>query len=505
MKNKLYKTTIFCGALFLSSCFSDKLSLEPLDQSRIETFWTTQENATAALAGCYETLLGPFRGQWLMELEQITPNAFETDDVLGASSIAQGLNDPDLPFINNRYRAAYEGVGRTNTFLANIDQVQMDQDLKSRFKGEALFLRAFYYHNLIEFYGGVPLILDPPNATTQANLPRNTKSEVLDVIMADLDVAATLLPISYNGQNIGRTTKGAALALKARSALYNGRWDEAVEAAEIVIKLGIYKLFPNYRDLFLLENEGNSEVIFDVQYVAPQFTNSYHVSILGNGRIAPLQDLVNAYWMIDGNTIETSNLYDPLNPIANRDPRLTQTIITVGSMFNGRPIVGSESFLNVSGYAFKKYTYFEDNVVKMPPVPGQGEINAIVMRFAEILLTLAEAENELNGPTKKAYDAINMIRSRASVNMPDVTPGLSKEEFREVVRLERRIEFAGEGLYYNDIKRWRTAEEVMNSNAVTRNGIVLQNRNFNPDRDYLWPIPSRDILLNTNLEQNPGY
>ncbi len=505
MKNHIYQSVLFFGALFFYSCSSDILNLEPLDQSRVETFWTSEENAASALTGCYETLLGPYRGQWLMELEQITPNAFETDDILGASSIAQGLNNPDIPLVNNRYKTAYEGVGRTNTVLSNIDQVPMDEDLKNRYKAEAQFLRAFYYHNLVEFYGGVPLILDPPDNTTQGKLPRNTKSEVIDAIFTDLDAAAAVLPVSYSSGDIGRATKGAALTLKARSALYNERWAEAIEAAQAVSDLGVYELFPDYRGLFLLENEGNSEVIFDVQYTTPEFTNSYHVSILGNGRIAPLQDLVDAYLMTDGNTIETSNLYDPANPIANRDPRLTQTIITLGSMFNGKPITGSESFLNITGYATKKYTYFEDTIVGTAPAPGQGEINAIVMRYAEVLLTLAEAENELNGPTTRAYNAINQVRRRVSVGMPDVTPGLNQDAFREAVRLERRVEFAIEGLYYNDIKRWRTAEIEMNADAISREGAVIQNRNFNPNRDYLWPIPSRDILLNTNLEQNPGY
>ncbi|WP_149277765.1 RagB/SusD family nutrient uptake outer membrane protein [Pareuzebyella sediminis] len=492
------------SVLILTSCSKDLLNLEPADQSSVETFWTTEDNAASALTGCYEPLLGPYRGEgsWLLKLEDVTPNSFEIDDGSGASSIARGDNNPTLPLINSRYSISYEGVGRTNTFLANIDEVTMDAALKNRFIAEARFLRAFYYHNLVEYYGGVPLILDPPNNNTQGQLPRNTKAEVLEAIHADLDAAISVLPVTYGNTDVGRATRGAALALKARSALYNENWSEALSAAEAVVDLNEYSLFPNYRELFLLENERNQEVIFDVEFQFPEITNNYH-ELFQQGNV--LKDLVDAYLAVDGDPISESDIYDPNDPYANRDPRLAQTLITIGSTFNGALVTGDELFADLTGYAFKKYTYYLDDVVGTGPQPNQSEINPILFRYAEILLTIAEAENELNGPTAKAYAAINQVRARPSVDMPEVEPGLSQEEFREVVRLERRIEFAGEGLYYQDIIRWRTAEVVMNEPGLDEDGNVIETRSFNPEKDYLWPFPDRDILLNTNLEQNPGY
>lgn len=504
MKKIIYISTILCGLIISTSCSSDQLNLEPADQSNVETFWTSDVNAASALTGCYEPLLGPYRGEgtWLLKLEDITPNSFEIDDGSGASSIARGDNNPTLPLINSRYSICYEGIGRTNTFLANIDLVPMDEELKKRYKAEARFLRAFYYHNLIEYYGGVPLILDPPNNNDQGQLPRNTKAEILEVIYSDLDAAAADLPTSYTSTDKGRVTKGAALAFKARTALYNENWDEALSSGQAVIDLNVYDLFPDYRGLFLLENEGNNEVIFDIQFQFPEVTNNYH-ELFQQGNV--FKDLFEAYLMTDGEPISNSGLYDPANPSANRDPRLSQTLITIGSTFNGQLVTGDELFADLTGYAFKKYTYFVDDVARTAPQPNQSEINPIVIRYAEILLIIAEAENELNGPSDRAYDAINLVRNRVSVDMPDVTPGLSKEEFREVVRLERRVEFAGEGLYYKDIIRWRTAEAVMNADGLDKDGNVIERRSFNPTRDYLWPLPDRDILLNTNLEQNPGY
>ena len=494
----------FFGFVVAVGCSNDLLDLDPADQSSVDTFWTSEDNATSALTGCYEPLLAPYRGEgsWLLKLEDITPNSFEIDDGSGASSIARGDNNPTLPLINSRYEIAYEGIGRTNTFLANIDLVPMNEDLKKRFIAEARFLRAFYYHNLVEYYGGVPLILDPPNNNTQGQLPRNTKAEILAVVQADLNAAESALPISYSSTDMGRATKGAALALKARSALYNENWSEAISASQGVIDLNAYSLYPDYRGLFLLENERNSEVIFDVAFQFPEVTNNYH-ELFQQGNV--FKDLVDAYLATDGRPIEDSEVYDPENPFANRDPRLSQTLITIGSTLNGELVTGDELFADLTGYAFKKYTYFLDDEVRSTPQPNQSEINPILFRYAETLLTIAEAENELNGPTARAYNAINQVRGRLSVGMPDVPPGLSKEEFREIVRLERRIEFAGEGLYYQDIIRWRTAEIVMNEDGLDKDGNIIESRNFNPAKDYLWPLPDRDILLNTNLEQNPGY
>ncbi len=500
---KIY-ITLLISTCFLLSCSEDLLNLEPADQSNVDTFWTSEENAKSALTGCYQSLRDAYNGEgsWLLKLEDITPNAFEIDDGSGASSIARGENNPTLPLINSRYRICYEGIGRTNTLIANIDQVNMDEDLRTRFKAEAYFLRALYYHNLIEYYGGVPLILDPPDNNTQGDLPRNSKDDVYDQIHSDLDIAIQDLPPSYGAADLGRATKGAALMLKARSALYNKNWSQAIDAAQDVVDLQEYTLFPDYRGLFLLENEHNSEVIFDIGYQFPEILNNYH-ELFQQGNV--FKSLPDAYLMKDGLTPENSAQYDPDDPYKNRDPRLNQTIITIGSMYNGSLVTGDELFADLTGFAFKKYTYFVDDEVRQRPSPNQSEINPILFRYAEALLTLAEAENELNGPTTIAYDAINEVRNRPSVDMPDVTPGLSKEEFREVLRRERRVEFAGEGLFYLDIKRWMTAEIVMNQPGLDKDGNVIEERNFNPNRDYLWPIPDREILLNPNLEQNPGY
>ena len=330
-------------------------------------------------------------------------------------------------------------------------------------------------------------------------MPRNTRIEVVNQVLSDLDDAASVLPVSYSGSDIGRATKGAALALKTRVLLYESRWSEAALTAKEVIDMQRYSLFPDYRGLFMLENEGNSEVIFDVQYLVPDYPISWDIIIELQINVAPTLDLVHSYFMTDGLSIQDSPLYNTLSPYENRDPRLHKTVVIPGYMYKGGIVTTSKYFS--TGYGFKKYATYSDDV-SLPNI-NNSEINFIVLRYADILLMYAEAQNEVAGSDVSVYDALHQIRLRAG--MPDVPEGLTKDEMREVIRHERRIELAGEGLYYNDIRRWRTAEVVMNANVQNSNGEVVQVRAFNPNRDYLWPIHEITRQENPALEQNPGY
>lgn len=203
--------------------------------------------------------------------------------------------------------------------------------------------------------------------------------------------------------------------------------------------------------------------------------------------------------MKDGKSIQESPLYDPAKPYENRDPRLHQTIVIPGYMYRGG-IVNMTKYFS-TGFGFKKYTTYKDNVSQSSIT--NSEINFIVLRYADILLMYAEAQNEVAGSDASVYDALRLIRLRAGI--PDVPAGLSKDQMREVIRRERRIELAGEARYYNDIRRWRTAEVVLNGTDLNSKGQVVQKRSFNPQRDYLWPIHAITIQDNRALEQNPGY
>ena len=262
-----------------------------------------------------------YGGEAPLLFDDLSPNAYNYVNTNGVNIVALGNHDAaNSSLITNRWSANYRVIGRANGVLANIGRVTMAETLRKRLIGEVKFLRALGYLDLITLYGGVPLIVDKP-ALEQSNLPRNSVDEVRAQILKDLDEAAPDLPLTYTGTDKGRVTRGAALALKARTLLYAGKWAEAAAAAKAVIDLKTYSLAPTYRNVFTLENEGNSEVIFDVQFKFPEITNSFDVSLQRYDNAAPTQDLIDNYYMSDGKPITTSPLYNAQKTL--RKPRPT--------------------------------------------------------------------------------------------------------------------------------------------------------------------------------------
>lgn len=485
-------------------CKEQFLDVSPTDRYTEQNYWQSESQAVAAVSGVYAALTNSnlYGGETPLLFDDLTPNAYNYVNTNGINIIALGNHDAaNSAIITNRWTANYRLIGRANDVLTNISRVTMTDALRKRLIGEAKFLRALGYLDLITLYGGVPLIVDKP-ALEQSNLPRNSADEVRTQILKDLDEAAPDLPLTYTGTDKGRVTRGAALALKARTLLYAGRWTEAAAAAKAVMDLKTYSLFATYRGVFALENEGNSEVIFDVQFKFPEITNSFDVSLQRYDNAAPTQDLIDTYYLSDGLPITKSPLYNAQKPYENRDPRFYQNIAYPGSTYLGA-VVKDNQFAQ-TGYAQKKYTIYQDNVVPTTiKTDNQSEINYILLRYADVLLMYAEAQNEAAGPDATVYDALNQIRKRAG--MPNVTTGLSKDQLRDEIRHERRIELTGEGLYYADIRRWKTAETVMNATVRNFKGVVVATRRFNAQRDYLWPIPSTAIQFNPALEQNPNF
>ena len=275
-------------------------------------------------------------------------------------------------------------------------------------------------------------------------------------------------------------------------------WKEAEDIAKEIMDSGQYALCPDYRRIFSRDNENNTEVIFDIQFLNPEYTHGIDLVLRQYNTCAPLMDLVKAYDMNDGTAYSDDKpLYE------NRDPRFYQTIVYPGSMYMGT-VVANDRF-KFTGYTFKKYSVYDDEYA---PEYDYNDINYILIRYADIILTYAEARNEnLGVPDEAIYNAINMIRGRKTVEMPllDYSKKYSKEQMREIIRHERRIELAGEGLYYFDIKRWRIAKDLMNGPIYKWDGSTIETRVF-ADKDYLWPVPEYEFKENPNLlPNNPGW
>jgi hypothetical protein len=523
MKRNLFIMISTCAGIVLGGCNKSLLDTAPDDKYLESNYWTSQAAADAGLAGAYNVLTheGLFGGVATPLFEETaSPNAYNYDNSIGFNFIAQGKQMPSSSgIIQTRWKDCYSGIGRCNTFLAKVDEVpDMKDETRAAMKGEAYFLRALYYFMLENYYGGVPLVLDPPNRETQTDLSRSSREEVVTQILSDLENAAAVLPLKSAGAKTGHATKGAALALKARvllfeaSPLFNngatGGWTAAATAAKEVIDMASdagYGLYNNYRGLFLPENENNKEVIFDVQFIYPDLGTSFDLIDKQYNTNAPLLSLADAYEMSNGLAItDPTSGFDPENPYADRDPRLYATIVYPGDTFMDVKVTPSR--FAITGYGLKKYSIYDKGA---PPAGmgdlkgGQSETNYIILRYADVLLMYAEAQNEAFGPEQSVYDALNEVRTRAG--MPTFDMVYNQDELRNIIRHERRVEFAGEGTYYNDVRRWKTAEQDLNATIFKYDGSAIETRQFNASRDYWWPIPQTEMDLNPSLEQNTGY
>lgn len=500
------------GAAATGSCNLDTV---PTDKYTVETFWETEEGTEAAMTGCYNILTNSalFGDSAPLLEETCTPNAYNYNNAGGYNVIAQGTHTSNSGgIIANRWKKCYEGIGRCNTHLNRLPGATVSDDRRLQMEGEAKFLRALYYYMLVTYYNGVPLILEEP-VYAHGTLPRASREEVVRAILDDLKDAAELLDWSWSKTaDRGRATRGAAMALKARLLLFEAsklvnpsndpqKWADAAAAAADLIEMEAqtgYDLFDDYRKLFLPANEHSCECVFNIEFSKTKNTavNSYNVYSVQYRNNAPLLDLVLDYETRSGGPA-TMGRYD------NLDPRFAATNFYPGSTFLGKANASASEICQFTGFAHRKLSIYDDQ--KRDSDDGNGETNYMFIRYADVLLMFAEAQNEVDAqPSNAVYEAVNRVRGR--VGMPIVPLGSkSKDQMRAIIRHERRIEFAGEGLYYNDIRRWMTAEREMNAVIQDYAGTDIAVRAFDPDRDYWWPIPADQLLLNKKLEQNPNY
>jgi hypothetical protein len=529
--NTMKKIFAMLSLIVLMNSCKDALETQPNDRYTEDTFWTSEKTAMAGLTACYQVLTsnGLFGYATPLWEDTATPNAYNYDNSAGFGVIALGTHNATNAATGNivagvigiRWQDCYRGIGRCNTLLEKIEPVAMADALKERMKAEAKFLRGLYYSILATYYGGVPLILSPPDLDEQALLPRSTRAEVVEQVIKDLDEAAAVLPVKHTGNDIGRATKGAAMAIKARMLLFEAsplanpgndvaKWQVAASAAKAVIDLpGTgYGLFPNYRQLFLPANENKQETVFDVQYsiVTTGFGNSFDLINRLYNTNAPLRNLIDSYDMKDGLPPAQSPLYDASKPYENRDPRMYQTIVYPGDTYIGTVTTATNPFKQ-TGYGVKKYgIYDKETTTNLINSAGRSETNYMLVRYADILLMYAEAQNELlSAPDASVRNAVELIRQRAGLLPYQVSATLNKAQMRELIRHERRIEFALEGFYYTDIRRWKIAEQVMPGPIFNSQNQQIVVRNFNAARDYWWPIAETQRELNPNLVQNDNY
>ncbi|MGC5744184.1 RagB/SusD family nutrient uptake outer membrane protein [Chryseobacterium sp. NFX27] len=530
-------------AVVTSSCNLDRF---PEDKISEDTFWKTEKDATMALNGIYTYLSGAAYNN--LYNDSYTDNSFAQYPWETTAVDASAGNI--LPSTDFGYD--FTTIRRVNTFLENIDKIPMDKNLAKRYIAEAKFIRAFNYFNLSQYFGALPLV-QKSGELDGATLTPISEANIDDYVISELSAIENDLPTTYtSGQDKGRITKGAALAFKARVYLYMGKYKEAYEAAQLVINSGAYKLFntatvdkstnydsfvtftsttdkddfykgiSNYQALFWAKNNGNKESILEAQYIPdPKGTYSNYMTLLllpnqesGWSSITPTIDLVNAYWKKDGtaftppsNATRASN-YNNGNPnniyldeFKDRDTRLYASIMHPNGPWSYLKGFGTNQLFTWSkganntskiGYNYKKmadYNSLDENLY--------ASNNFMLIRYAEVLLTYAEAKNEFSGPEVSIYDALDQIRSR--VGMIGISKTQTKETLRDIIRNERRIELANEGHRFYDIRRWKIAPNVMKTVYDITNTQV-GTRVWN-DRFYRFPYPQKAVDLNPKLKE----
>jgi len=464
----------------------------PLDQLSEGTFWANQQQAVQAINGVYNVLAhDQMYRSFFLQTDGLSANALSAFVFSGYLEISENIGwDARSSVPANFWGKSYEGVVRANQVITNVPNIAMDEGLKNRILGEAHFLRALFYFHLTNLWGDVPLIVEIQNVGEEAMVSRNPKAQVVSQVLADLEFSIANLPTrsQYPSSETGRVSKEAAHALKSRVHLYQKEWANVISEVNAVTQLG-YGLVPmnEWPNQFLPQGNNNTtESIFEVQFLG--FTGS------NTGSAFNSIGLPNAPGFGGMGLYPTQNL---ANTFEEGDPRKNWTIIFPGEQFAGflfNPELLDLNF-GVTNLLRKK------SVIPEPNIGGEGSQNAVVIRYAEMLLNLAEAENELNGPAAAAPH-VNRIRNR--VGLADLPHGLNTEEMREAIRKERRLELAFEGHQYFDLLRYGS-EAMRDAMEMAIDGIAGHVRVFEP-RVMSWPLPQREVDVNPNLlPQNPGW
>jgi len=553
-------TLLITAIVSITACNEEVLDLESLTEPTDVSFFSNEQELDLALTGVYNSVV--WQGGYNLPV-QVNMDNGATDiglvrgGYVGMEQLGAGSHSASTGGFSSIYSHLYRGVGRANNLIQNLDRAAdvVSAEKLQQIETEAIVLRAYFYHYLIELFGDVPYTEELAASSEDALLPRTPKSTIVDNLLADLQDAAQLLP-DTPAQD-GRVHKNFALGLRARIALYAGRYAEAAASAKQVIDNGSYGLHPDYRELFTLDGTGSDEIMFVMPFMDGFATTSFPLAQGSRNRgsfstVVPTQSMVDSYEATDGLPIDESAVYDPSMPFANRDPRLEATIILpqsewAGLIFESHPDSliyrltdgaeggGNRDSRNVSwpasfaGYLWKKYTNEEAQLMRQ----NWSEQDFMLMRYAEILLIYAEAKIELGETDASVLDAMNQVRARAYgtsvddvVNYPAVTT-TSQSELRRIVRRERKVELANEGFRLFDIRRWEIADivvprviygRILDPSTATlvpeidENGLVdysgvesqydlntdgrfpnAQNRVFNNPRDYLLPIPQSEI------------
>lgn len=473
--------------LFTASCKKDFLNVAPQAQQPAVEFWKTSEDAVKGVNAIYAQLRS-----W----DNVAFNAINIEST-GSDEADKGSTPTDATFFNlydtytvtstqgalqGFWTGQYQNINLCNQVLDNVPNITMDEALKNRILAEAKFVRAYSYFRLVRAYGNVVLRLHVPKDASEYNMPQSDKAAVYAQIEKDLTEAAAALPQSYGSTDLGRATKGAALGLHAKVAMYQNKWTDVLTLTNQVMGLG-YSLFSDFEKGFRTQNENNVESVFEIQAeLVPgnaDASNSQYSQVQGVAGVA------GGGW---GFNTPSEALADAFEP---GDPRRDATIIFKGETTPQGDVIPTT--VPNERYNQKSYVPFG---LRVSGFNEGAQQNIRVLRFADILLMNAEAANELNDPAT-AKTSLNRVRLRArggnAAILPDVTTS-DKVELQKAIWHERQVELAMENDRYFDVIR------------QGRGVAVFGPKGWKANKNEVWPIPSTEIDQSGGLlKQNPGY
>ncbi|MEO6188053.1 MAG: RagB/SusD family nutrient uptake outer membrane protein [Ginsengibacter sp.] len=482
MKNIKFIKTVFLSLVLFIGCKKSFLEKTPPDALAEGIYYKTADQAKAAVNAAYATLENPYLYTKYLTKLFIAP----TGDVILSNTDGYNLMDFTFtaaePALFFTYSKLYEGVFRSNIVLQKVPDITMDDALKTRYLAEAKFLRALYYWHLTTLYGEVPLFTQPFKTPDDALVAKSPIADIYKVMIQDLQEAIPDLPSKsqYGAADLGRATKGAAQALLGKIYLYDKQYQNSYDQFSEVVSSNEYGLVDDFNHIINVNFENNKESVFEVQYA------EIGSSDVGNDRAINDNPQVNGG---TGNTLPTQQIVDAFG---SNDPRLGYSIFLPGQPFAPQLSTSSQnldvyqSIWSATGYNIKK------GLTPVAYINNRGT-NWPIIRYADVLLMYAEAANEI-GKIDEARDAVNEVRERPGVNMPDLTAGNTdtKDKMFQAIVHERRVELAFEFHRYNDLRRWGMAQDTLGHLGYTA-------------RDRYYPIPQVEIDLNKNLKQADGW
>ncbi|QIP12692.1 RagB/SusD family nutrient uptake outer membrane protein [Spirosoma aureum] len=459
------------GLLVLASCQDDFLGLSPQTDRNTLNFYKTAADFNNAVVGTYAALKlsGVYNTSlyWMGEVS--------TDNTDFGVTTRQAVNVDNFQFVDHTYtslndiiyaswRDHYIGISRANAILTRIETAGIADNLKMQYKGEAQFLRALFYFDLVRMFGDVPLVTSEITTADGANsLIRTPADAVYQLIISDLQGAEQSLPVSYGTTDAGRVPQGAAKALLGKVYLTRKEWDKAATKLKEVITSGKFQLLPKYADAFSFATPTNAEILFNVQYKSGNTGQ-------GSG-FGPVQASEGA--RITGGSMR----YPTADMDAAYEPGDLRKSFSMKS-----------SYIDANGQAINQR--YVSKYVQFGALSGDSDIDFPVLRYADVLLMYAEALNEIGFDTE-AVKSLNQVRTRAGLA---ATKATDQNSFRLAIEQERRVEFAFENQRWFDLVRTGRYVTVMNAKGLTVKAFNI-----------LYLIPQREISLNKNLVQNPGY